>query len=190
VAHNTVENEAPMINWNEQIDKITQEFISYFSELNAAQMNWKPNSDTWSIAQNIDHLMVINNSYFPIIESLQRGNYKTLFLSKIGFAVSFFGNIILKAVQPDRKKKIKTFSIWEPSKSEIPDVILTTFKNHQAELKLLIENSKELLEKGAVISSPANKHIVYTLEKAFEIIITHEQRHFEQAKEVLALLKK
>jgi hypothetical protein len=31
---------------------------------------------------------------------------------------------------------------------------------------------------------------VYKLEKAFEIIVTHEQRHFQQAKEVLDLLKK
>ncbi len=56
---------------------------------------------------------------------------------------------------------------------------------HQSNLKELIESSKDLVEAGVVISSPANKNIVYKLEKAFDIIIIHEQRHLEQAKEVL-----
>jgi hypothetical protein len=40
-----------------------------------------------------------------------------------------------------------------------------------------------------VISSPANKNIVYKLETAFDIIVSHEQRHLEQAKEILQLMK-
>jgi hypothetical protein len=46
------------------------------------------------------------------------------------------------------------------------------------------------LEKGTVISSPANKYIVYKLETAFDIIVAHEERHLEQAKEVLSVLRK
>lgn len=54
----------------------------------------------------------------------------------------------------------------------------------------MIKNSEDLLVNGIVISSPANKNIVYKLETAFNIIVTHEQRHFEQAKEVLIELRK
>ena len=52
----------------------------------------------------------------------------------------------------------------------------------------MIENSRDLVEKGTIISSPANKNIGYKLETAFEIIVTHEQRHFEQSKEVYATM--
>jgi len=93
-------------------------------------------------------------------------------------------------VHPARKKKIKTFAMWEPGRSNISEGILERFEEKQSELKILIENSKDLVDKGVIISSPANKNIVYKLEKAFEIIVTHEQRHFQQAKEVLDLLKK
>ncbi len=178
-----------MYNWSEQIEQNTQNFVETFGKLTAEQLNWKPNAQTWSIAQNIDHLIVINSTYFPVIESIRKGTYKTPFLAKLGFVVSFFGKMILKAVQPDRKKKMKTFPIWEPSKSEIPIGILDRFKDHQSELKKLIENSKDLVEKGTIISSPANKNIVYKLEKAFEIIVTHEERHFEQSREILRLMK-
>ncbi|MGN6531786.1 MAG: DinB family protein [Ginsengibacter sp.] len=178
-----------MRNWNEQIDDITQKFIESFENLTSEQMNWKPDPDTWSIAQNIDHLIVINNSYFAMIDSIKKGTYKAPFLSRIGFIVSFLGNTILKSVQPDRKKKMKTFTIWEPGKSNVAEGILKTFEEKQSKLKSLIENSKDLLDKGVIISSPANKNIVYKLEKAFEIIVTHERRHFNQSKEVYELLK-
>lgn len=178
-----------MEKWITQIDETTKFFCEAFGELSIEQLNWKPDPDTWSIAQNIDHLIVINETYFPIIDSIQKGTYKTPFLSKIGFIVSFFGDVILKAVQPDRKKKMKTFPIWEPARSNVWIGILERFKEHQSELKKMIENSKDSVDKGVVISSPANRNIVYKLEKAFDIIVTHEQRHFEQSKEVLQLLK-
>ena len=178
-----------MINFEEQIDKTTQDFIETFGELSNKEINWKPDAETWSIAQNIDHLIVINETYFPLIDALKKGTYKLPFVAKIGFLVSFFGNFILKAAQPDRKNKMKTFSIWEPSKSNIPDGLLDKFKNHQLELKKIIKDSEELVNHGTIISSPSNKYIVYKLEKAFEIIVSHEQRHFEQAKEILNLLK-
>ena len=175
--------------WQEQIDNNTQHFIESFSGLSTEQLNWKPSPNTWSIAQNIDHLIIINETYFPVIDAIRNGTYKSSFLANFGFMVSFFGNTVLKSVQPDRQKKMKTFPIWEPTTSEIPAGILARFENHQSALKKLIENAQDLLDKGVVISSPANKLIVYKLDKAFEIIITHEQRHYEQAKEVDKLLK-
>ena len=70
----------------------------------------------------------------------------------------------------------------------LPGNIMESFKEAQAQLLDFIESCRHLLEKNTIISSPANKNIVYSLENAFEIIISHEKRHFNQAKEVLALM--
>ena len=80
---------------------------------------------------------------------------------------------------------MKTFPIWEPDLSQVKGDILQSFKNHQNELKHQIETSNELIEKGTIISSPANRNIVYKLETAFDIIVAHERRHLEQASEIL-----
>jgi len=178
-----------LTHWIEAIDTTTRNFQDSFGKLNADQLNWKPAADKWSIAQNMDHLIVINSSYFPIIDSLKKGTYKAPFLGKVGVLVSFFGKMILNSVYPDRRRKMNTFPIWEPTKSEIPTGIMDRFVAHQAKLKKVIEDSQDLLKKGVVISSPANRNIVYKLEKAFDIIVTHEQRHLEQAKEVFHLMK-
>jgi hypothetical protein len=176
--------------WTSKIDFLTENFIELFHDLSEEQLNQKPNESSWSIAQNMEHLIRINESYFPIIESIHAGNYKVPFIGKAGFMVNFFGNMILKSVQPDRKKKTKTFAIWEPRKNTVITHILSKFYTHQSELKQTILNCRDLLEKGTVISSPANKYIVYKLETAFDIIVAHEERHLEQAKEVLSVLRK
>ena len=177
-----------MKNWTSILNDITEQSLTEFGKLSNEQMNWKPNPNTWSIAQNLDHLIVVNETYYPILTSLKEGRYKAPFIAKIGFMVSFLGKTILKAVQPDRQKKMKTFSIWEPSKSHLDIDMLKRFENHQNELKQRIQDAEELVEQGTIISSPANRNIVYTLETAFDIIVSHEQRHLEQAKEVLKIL--
>lgn len=171
-----------------QLDLITAAFLSSFGSLSPAQLNWKPNSETWSIAQNMEHLIVVNESYYPVLDSLRSGTYTTPFIARIGFIVSFMGRTILDAVKPDRKKKMKTFPIWEPTTSQVEGDILKRFEQHQTELKQQMDAAKEWVDKGTIISSPANKNIVYKLETAFDIIISHEQRHLEQAKEVLQLM--
>jgi hypothetical protein len=175
--------------WTNTIDETTIAFKKLFGKLTGEQLNWKPNEQTWSIGQNIDHLIVINETYNPVISALMQGTHKKPFMGNIGFMVNFLGKTILNAVNPDRKKKMKTLPIWEPSKSQISPDVLMRFEKHQEELKNMIEGCNELLDQGIVISSPANKNIVYKLQAAFDIIVTHEQRHLEQAREVLAGMK-
>lgn len=174
--------------WISEIDGSTHAVEQEFASLDAGQLNWKPSPGIWSIAQNIEHLIVVNETYFPVVAALKAGTYKTPFLGRLGFMVSFFGKTVLGAVQPDRRKKMSTFPIWEPAQSEIGADIIERFSKHHQDLKKLIEDSTDLIKKGAVISSPANRNIVYKLETAFDIIVAHEQRHLEQAREIKRML--
>jgi hypothetical protein len=175
--------------WTTAVDLITEDFKQHFGNLSAEQLNWKAAPQRWSIAQNVDHLIVINETYFTVFSQLRAGHYALPWISRFGFMVRFFGKVILDSVQPDRKKKMKTFPLWQPAQNEIPSDVLQRFEHHQVQLKQWIASSSDLLDKGTIISSPANKNIVYKLETAFDIIITHERRHFEQAKEVLRQLQ-
>lgn len=170
--------------YQSKIDDITTSFSGIVHDMNHEQLNTKPAPEVWSMAQILDHLIVINNTYEPILQSLHQGTFRPPFHAKIPFIVSFFGNLILKGVRPENKKKTKTFPMWEPSKTEIPENIWELFSKHQELLKSWIAESQDLIKKGVVIHSPASKIIVYTLEKAFDIIVAHEERHLEQAREL------
>lgn len=172
--------------WTSELTAISDTFRAEFSHLSSDDLNWKPAVDRWSIGQNLQHLIAVNESYYPIIENIRAGTYKVPWPGRIGFMHRFFGKFILKGSGPDRRRKIKTFPIWQPGKSELPGDILQHFFRHQEELARSMASCSDLLEQETLISSPANRNIVYSLATAFDIMIAHERRHREQAREVRA----
>jgi len=164
---------------------ITQQFTKTFGNLTAEQLNQQPAPDQWSIAQNIDHLITINESYFPSFEQIEAGSYKVGWIGKIGFINRMLGNMILKSVQPETQRKTQTFDIWQPSSSDLPANILTKFEAHQMQMQNWMDRLQSKAASGQLIASPANDKIVYPLATAFEIISVHEERHLLQAKRVL-----
>ncbi|GAB4421344.1 MAG: hypothetical protein OHK0039_36020 [Bacteroidia bacterium] len=170
--------------WEREIDRLTSDFVRAFGTLSPAQLNWQPRSGIWSIALIIDHLITVNESYFPIPDQLRAGTYRLPLVARWGGYTRWMGRFILKAVEPTRARKMKTLPVWEPTQSELPGDMLARFEAHQQQLAQLIRSSEDLLQQGVVISSPANRSIVYSLETAFDIIITHEARHYNQAVEV------
>jgi hypothetical protein len=169
--------------WEAELNAIAAEFQS-FKSLTVEQFNFKPNPKTWSIGQVIDHIIVINETYYPIFDSLQDGTFKLPIAGKFSWAVNFFGKLIHDSVEPTRKKKRRTISIWEPSSSNISLEILDRFAEHQREFIKRMKQLEPLIEKNVTIHSPAGKMIVYKLEKAFDIIVSHERRHLNQAREL------
>lgn len=167
-----------------RIDIVSQVFSEITKGLTPEQLNFKTLPSVWSMAQILDHIIVINKTYEPLLNGLQKGTFQPPFHAKIPFLVSFFGDFILKGVHPSNRKKTKTFPIWEPAQSNLPANMLDVFLRHQETLKSWIKDSQHLIEKGSVIHSPASKIIVYKLDKAFEIMVTHEERHLEQAQEL------
>jgi len=174
--------------WVNRIDHVTKQVESVFGALSDAQLNQKPDPNTWSIAENLEHLILVNESYYPLIDSVRKGEMRLGWSSKLGFLRNVLAKMILGSVEPTRKRKMKTFPIWTPAASSITPQAVIRFVEHQKQLAAFISSCNDLLEKGQVICSPANKNITYTLAQAFEIIVTHEERHLNQAKEVVRSL--
>lgn len=172
-----------------EIHQLTTEFNASFGHLSPAQLNYKPNSSVWSVAQNIEHLIKVNESYLPTFEQIEAGTYSLSFMGRFGWWRKMCGNMILKSVSPNREKKINTFPIWQPAMSDSSETILEDFEGHQAKIIDAVSRIESHIESGTTISSPANANICYTLSKAIEIIVTHEWRHLAQAKEMIPLIE-
>lgn len=153
------------------------------------RLNWQPAVGSWSALQILEHLIAVNTSYFPITEDLKSGNYIRPFLGRLNFFVNLFGKLILKSVQPKELKKSRTFPIWEPSKSKLDGSTVSRFYEMQEALSQWIKDNEELIDQNPVVSSPANKNIVYRFQVLIDIIIAHEQRHMLQLADVLKRYK-
>ena len=175
--------------WISRIDAVTAAFQRELGPLAPENLNLKPNSQSWCIAQILQHLILVNSSYFPVIVALKEKKYALPVIGRLRFLVNWMGKFILSSVQPSESKKIRTFPVWDPEETPAPLDVLAQFVQNQEALKAAIAGAEGLIREGAVISSPANRYVVYTLETAFEIIVAHEERHLAQALDILSQLK-
>jgi hypothetical protein len=174
--------------WYRRLDAVTTKIDTEFGRMSHEQLNWKLSSEKWSIADILEHLNLVNTSYEKVLTDSANGTSDMGFTGRIGFVVKFLGNIINQSVESSRAKKMKTFPVWEPTESTVSAEVIPEFKKLQGLIKQLISDNKLLLEKDTVIPSPINRYIVYKLRKAVEIIVSHEERHLNQALEVKSMI--
>lgn len=168
-----------------ELEKVSSNARQVFGNLSAEQINWKPNAESWSIGQCFEHLIVTNNLYFPNIQKVIEGTHRNNFFSKIPFSTNLIAVMMKNALNPDQKRKMKTFKIFEPAKSDIPTSIFDDFAENNQKLIAMIEGVKELDTRKIKIAEPLNVALNLRLIDAFEILVLHEQRHFKQAERVL-----
>lgn len=168
-----------------KIATLSSRVQSLFRDLDAEALNRQPAPGKWSVAQCLDHILVLNRTYFDIPAKIRAGAYPLPFHARFGFMVNFFGKFILQSVHPDRRRPIKTFPVWEPSHSDIPGDIVARFVAHMDELDAFIRNNQDLAEQGAVVVSPASRIVAYRMDVLFDIMLAHAERHVNQAEEAM-----
>ena len=165
----------------------SQEAKMLFGHLSEAQLNWKPNAESWSVGQCLEHLIKTNDEVLGVADSHIKGIHKKTFFEKLPFLPAFFGSQILKAVQPENAKKNKAPKIFAPAKSAVSEHVVEEFLESQNKIIRLIEASRNIDLAKTVITSPVAKIVTYSLLDAYKIVLIHEQRHFAQAKRVVQL---
>lgn len=157
------------------------DFVNEFSSLTAQQLNWKPDAQSWSIAQCLDHIIKSNKTYFPGFERLHSKDYKLTFWEKINPLTATTGRQMIESLGVEVKKKYKSPLIFSPAKSNIQASIVADFATHQEELiKIISKLSSEQFEKG-IMTSPVAKLISLNVKDVVRILLVHERRHLQQA---------
>lgn len=169
-----------------RIRQTTEDATQSFCALSDMQLNWKPNPNQWSIGQCLDHLMVSNQTYFPIFDTVIAGTKTPKLLEKIPLLPEWWGKTLIKALEPSNTKKSKTFPVFEPRQSEVPPTIIKDFIAHQEQLLQYFQRLDAVDLNQIIITSPAASFVTYSLRDAVYILTNHEERHLLQAKNVLA----
>ena len=169
------------------LNESTEDVVKSFERLSEYQLNWKPNPDKWSVGECLDHIITTNRSFFATFESIKRGKYSTPFWGKLPFLKGYFGKYLVDNSTAIVKSKMKSPTVFKPTRSEVPANIVEEFKNHQAEMLNWAKETDGVSHDEIIISSPAASFVVYYLKDAWQIIAGHETRHITQAKNVMSL---
>jgi len=170
-----------------ELEQISENTKQTFGKLSAEQINWKPDAKTWSVGQCFEHLIVTNNLYFPNIQKVIDGKHRNNFFSKIPFGVDVIAVLMKNSLNPEQKRKMKTFQMFEPAKSNISETIIEDFIENQKKLIEMIEACKSFDVHKIKIAEPLSVALNLRLDDAFEILAMHEKRHFLQAERVMKL---
>lgn len=164
--------------------QIAGDVRSAFGSLSAAQLNWKPSADRWSIAQCFDHLITSNKGYLPIIESVRSGKKQNTFWERLPVLPGLAGKLLVKSLDPASARKLKAPKNFQPAQSEIRETIIDDFVAQQEQIIEGMKSTSHLDLNKIVITSPALSFVAYSLMDGYRVIVTHEKRHFQQAKRV------
>ena len=168
------------------LQSTSQVVTTEFGKLSAEQLNWKANPQKWSIAQCLDHLMVVDSSYFPVFEQIAANTYQPNWLAKLGFGANWVGSYLLRTVSPQNKMTMQVpTAAWLPASSSLPADVVEQFAHHQQ--VLADKFTRVTAHLGVVMASPASPFIIYTVRDALAIIVAHQQRHLQQAQNVKKL---
>jgi hypothetical protein len=164
---------------------IGEEARRTFGGLSAAQLNWKPGAEQWSVGQCFEHLIKTNRSFFPTLEQLARGERRGRAWERLSPFSGFFGRMVLKSLAPESPRKFKAPSGLRPSASAVDAAVIEQFAAQQGELAELVRAAAAGLDLNrTVVTSPVSGFVTYSLRDAFRIVIMHERRHFAQAQRV------
>lgn len=170
----------------EDFDKAHNDILHLLESRNR-DLLWKPHPKKWSPAQSIEHILVSNELYFPLIEDklAAKGDARK---NQSLYKPTFWGKMVYRAVDPDlmKTKKSKAPKLFNPQPSvEIPTLI-RRFEKDQIRLKKCLERA---LENDATqkLRSPVSRIMRFTLVDVMAILSKHEIRHYLQAKNILSL---
>lgn len=158
-----------------------------FSLLSDQQINFKPTPDKWSVGECLLHIITTNETYFPVFHKIATGNYQMSLWQKYNPFSRMIGKSMIKQMGPHTYKTFKTLQIFMPATSKVGKGILVQFSEHQDNLMEYLSNFQDIKSDSIIINSPASNVITYSLSDAIRIITGHEERHINQARNVVQL---
>ncbi|HEX7957019.1 MAG TPA: DinB family protein [Pyrinomonadaceae bacterium] len=168
----------------EELSAVTEEARKVFGRLSAAQLNWKPSAERWSVGQCFDHLIVTNRCFFAEMERVAAGTHRTSLWGRVSPLSGFIGGLILRSLDPEKGRKTKAARVFRPASSDVAADVLERFAGHQQELaeRMRATAGRDLAR--TIVTSPVTAFATYSLLDAYRIIVAHERKHFEQARAV------
>ena len=161
-----------------------------FSLLNEGQKSWKSNENSWSINEVFAHLNEYAKYYHStFITRIERTRFKT---PRINFIPSPLGRSAWQSMKlgnaKNIKRRFKTVKIYNPifDSTLLSGNDVVDFEKGQLELLTIIEKSEKVSLRKVKIPISISKIIRFRLGDALLFVVYHNERHVQQALNVMA----
>jgi len=166
-----------------ELDAIARETQSRFGTLDERQLNWRPAAASWSVAQCFDHLLNANRAMFEALAAAIDDARPRTVWQRLPVLPGVLGRIMIRSQMPEAKRKFTAPGKAEPASSAIDARIIERFVAHQREAAARVRTLEER-DASRIMVSPFVAVITYSVLDGCRLLVTHERRHFEQARRV------
>jgi hypothetical protein len=175
---------APEIDqFRSQFEQLSAEADALTSPLSDQQFMWRPDPDSWSIAECLDHLNATARVYLPaldegISDAIRRGVY-----GEGPFKYNWLGRLSVRFSH--LRVRLKAPDDVQPGSGRTRREILNAFRAYQVQYidRLRQANGVDLAR--ARVRLPAGSWLPIPLGSAFELMVVHSRLHLAQARRII-----
>ena len=154
--------------------------------LDARQINWKADASRWSVAQCLEHLLTANRQMVEMADqALDATRGRTLW-QRLPIWPGLLGRMLVRTQSPNATRRFKAPGKAQPAASALDTGIVARFVHQQRELIAKLDASATRDLAGVVMASPFLGIVTYSVLDGWRLIVAHERRHVQQAKQVMA----
>lgn len=169
----------------QQVSKFEDRAHARFGRLDDDRLAWQPGERQWCIGQCLEHLIDLNELYFPVFTNIANGRKRSSVIERLPVLPRIWGKFLLNSVDPDSQRKIRAPRKYDPHVAAISPDIVEKFCAHQQALAASMTTLNGIDLDARIITSPVLGFVTYSLRDALAIIVAHEERHLNQADRVL-----
>jgi hypothetical protein len=156
-----------------------------FGPLNARQLNWRPDGTRWSVAQCVEHLLTSGSQIRQAAEDALSGGRSRTIWQRLPILPRVAGRLLIRSLAPEATRKLAAPAAAQPAGDISADVIRRFVEQH-GQLVQWVNALDEEHAARVIMTSPYVDFVTYSVLDACRILIAHDRRHFEQARQVMA----
>jgi hypothetical protein len=161
--------------------EIGRQVRSLADGLSHEQLNWRPGSGQWSIAECLGHLNIMGSEPLAAIDAGIREARARQWYSQGSFRIGFFASRLVRATEPPVRWKQGASQKFVPPSDQPFGVVIPAIIDLQEQLIARLRLSNGLNLGRIRIGAPGRPILRLNLYELFVFLAAHERRHLEQA---------
>jgi hypothetical protein len=155
-----------------------------FGNLDARQVNWRPDAAKWSVAQCLEHLIAANRLMMTAGQRAFDESHPRTFWQRMPGLPGIFGRLLIRSQAPQATRKYTASPLAQPAASDLAGDVVTRFVSQNHEIVAWLRGLDEPRLARVVMVSPFVAFIVYSVLDGARLVLAHDHRHIEQARRV------
>ena len=172
----------------DQLESNSLRVVELFRDLYPHQLNLRPETHSWSIAECVVHLNLFSETFIPVMKEVSSKARSEGCHRNGALRMDVTGRLLKFVLEPPTKWHSVTTSKFEPLLVEPIEQVAPNFLELQKQLTELVEEVADLDLNRIRMVSPVSSRVRYNLYSCFLIIAAHQRRHLWQAEQRRTML--